>query len=222
MDSSEELKEYVPHTELNAESVLQFPPDYYVILDFEATCDDKNPPLPQEIIEFPSVIIDAESLQEVSRFQQYVIPEHNPVMTNYCVKLTGITTQRLRAKGVGIHKALKNYNKWLAASGLIGKNFIIITCGDWDLGIMFPNQCETSNIKAPSHLRRWLDIKDCFRQHYGKRKAGSLNKMLDHSGLGFEGRPHSGIDDCHNTARLWVQMLNEGYLPKISDVNVLN
>ena len=41
------------------------PIDHLIVLDFEATCDDVNPPSPQEIIEFPSVLVDAEAHQIV-------------------------------------------------------------------------------------------------------------------------------------------------------------
>ena len=33
--------------------------DSFVVLDFEATCDEARPPKPQEIIEFPVVLVDA-------------------------------------------------------------------------------------------------------------------------------------------------------------------
>jgi inhibitor of KinA sporulation pathway (predicted exonuclease) len=42
--------------------------DYYVILDFEAICEKEQVPRPQEIIEFPSIIIDSKSSEAVSRF----------------------------------------------------------------------------------------------------------------------------------------------------------
>ncbi len=40
---------------MNDGTTLTF--DYYVILDFEATCDQGKTPKPQEIIEFPSALV---------------------------------------------------------------------------------------------------------------------------------------------------------------------
>lgn len=41
---------------------------YFIVIDFEATCEEKNPPeYLHEIIEFPAVLIDAGSLQVVSK-----------------------------------------------------------------------------------------------------------------------------------------------------------
>ena len=35
--------------------------DYILVLDFEATCDDKKKIIPQEIIEFPILMVDTKS-----------------------------------------------------------------------------------------------------------------------------------------------------------------
>ncbi len=43
--------------------------DYYVIIDFEATCEKENPPgFIHEIIEFPAVLMDARKKTVVSSF----------------------------------------------------------------------------------------------------------------------------------------------------------
>lgn len=40
--------------------------DYYIVIDFEATCEEPNPPgFFHEIIEFPAVLVDAETLEIV-------------------------------------------------------------------------------------------------------------------------------------------------------------
>ena len=41
--------------------------DFLVVIDFEATCEEKNyPDYPHEIIEFPAVIIDTNTMQVIS------------------------------------------------------------------------------------------------------------------------------------------------------------
>mgnify|MGYP002151883750 CR=1 FL=1 len=44
------------------------PPDLLVVLDFEATCRPGEPPVPQEIIEFPSVLLSARTFEVVDEF----------------------------------------------------------------------------------------------------------------------------------------------------------
>ena len=191
-------------------------PQYYVILDFEATCDGDIPPKPQEIIEFPSVIVDSKTNTIISEFQRYVKPIHHPKLTKFCTELTGITQNQVD-KGCSIEEAIKEYNTWLAENGLIGDNFIIVTCGNWDLQIMFPRQCKTSNLELSYPFKKWINIKEVFGKFYNIPKVGGMTRMLEHLSLQLEGRHHSGIDDCRNIARIWMTMYKEGFRPDEKD-----
>lgn len=63
---------------------------YFVVIDFEATCEKENIPHPQEIIEFPSVIVSSITGQLEACFQTYVRPTCNQVLSEFCKDLTGI------------------------------------------------------------------------------------------------------------------------------------
>lgn len=63
---------------------------YFVVIDFEATCDKEKNPHPQEIIEFPSVIVSSMTGQLEACFQTYVRPTCNQVLSDFCKDLTGI------------------------------------------------------------------------------------------------------------------------------------
>ena len=43
--------------------------DCYVVLDIEATCDNKKQMEPQEIIEFPLVLVDPKTSEQVDEFR---------------------------------------------------------------------------------------------------------------------------------------------------------
>ncbi|KAK0153520.1 3'-5' exoribonuclease 1 [Merluccius polli] len=61
-------------------------------VDFEATCEEDNPAeFHHEIIEFPMVLINTHTLEIEDTFQEYVRPEVNTQLSDFCVKLTGIT-----------------------------------------------------------------------------------------------------------------------------------
>jgi Inhibitor of the KinA pathway to sporulation, predicted exonuclease len=56
-------------TEHNVEESEKKYTDFYIVIDFEATCEEPNPPnFIHEIIEFPAVIIDADTLEIVSMY----------------------------------------------------------------------------------------------------------------------------------------------------------
>jgi ERI1 exoribonuclease 2 len=63
---------------------------YFVVIDFEATCDKVNNPFPQEIIEFPSVLVNSATGQLEASFQTYIRPTYHQFLTDFCKELTGI------------------------------------------------------------------------------------------------------------------------------------
>ena len=181
------------------------------MLDFEATCDDGSDPCePQEIIEFPSVLMkfsdtDKFKLDIVSSMEQYVKPVHKPILTQFCTELTGITQTQVN-EGVSFKDALNKHRTWLLAN--IGEdpcvsNVLIVTCGDWDLRQMLPKQCANENVIIPTYLTQWSNIKVIFGLKFpsNKRVTGMV-AMLNKLGLPLKGRHHSGIDDCRNIATI--------------------
>ena len=63
--------------EKKMESTQQF--RYFLVMDFEATCwDGGQPTTAQEIIEFPAVLVDAVTLENVAEFREFVRPTWNP------------------------------------------------------------------------------------------------------------------------------------------------
>lgn len=68
--------------------------DFVIVIDFESTCwDSKNQSskwqnLP-EIIEFPAVLLNVKTGLIEDQFHHYVMPVENPILSEFCVKLTG-------------------------------------------------------------------------------------------------------------------------------------
>ena len=129
------------------------PYDYLVIIDFEATCEeDKNHQDPQEIIEFPAVVLDTRSLETIAQFQRYVRPVLRPKLSDFCTKLTGITQEKVEEAEV-FEVVLKEFVDWMNSLGLVvgeegeesvkegeRKQYCFVTHGDWDLKEMLPKQ----------------------------------------------------------------------------------
>jgi inhibitor of KinA sporulation pathway (predicted exonuclease) len=196
--------------------------DYYVVLDFEATCDEDNsfPLHLQEVIEFPCVLVDAtvSPAKIVSEIQVYVRPEAVPRLTAFCTQLTGITQATVDA-GTTFVGAFRQILAWLRTCGLDPDrptNFAVVTCGDWDLASMLPRQIRLLQSrghrvpsKAPACFRQWINVQRSFQQWYGC-KAGGLKRMLSTLQLSLDGRHHSGLDDCRNTAKIVIRLLRDG------------
>lgn len=73
---------------------------YFVVIDFEATCDKERNPHPQEIIEFPSVIVSSVTGQLEACFQTYVRPTCNQLLSDFCKDLTGIQQIQVSSKSL--------------------------------------------------------------------------------------------------------------------------
>ncbi|PSN54787.1 hypothetical protein C0J52_02011 [Blattella germanica] len=151
---------------------------YYVIVDFEATCQEVNAPdYPHEIIEFPAVLVNTEKQKIVDQFQSYCRPVVNPTLSPFCKELTGITQEQVEAADT-FPVVLDNFEAWLKKNNLGTKHkFNIVTDGPWDMGRFMYGQCK---------------------------------QMLEHLALEFEGRPHCGLDDANNIARVLLRMINDG------------
>ena len=66
---------------------------------------------------------------------------------------------------------------------------------------MLPEQMKLIGQDVPSYCNEWINIKKAYNAVM-KRYPKHLQFMLDGLGLQFEGRPHSGIDDCKNIAKI--------------------
>ncbi|KAL6050488.1 ERI1 exoribonuclease 3 [Balamuthia mandrillaris] len=171
--------------------------DYFCILDFEATCDSDRSFQPQEIIEWPTVLLNTRTLEVEAEFQMYIKPVMKPQLTPFCTEFTGIRQETVDELGQSFPQVMEAYDKWLRDMGLIEeeeeeqqqggekevekekqaegekggdkkekeeggvasseqqqqkrnnnrrrKRFAFVTCGDWDLKTMLPNQIALTN-----------------------------------------------------------------------------
>jgi ERI1 exoribonuclease 2 len=93
------------------------PFDHIVVLDFEATCNNGPPPAPQEIIEFPSVLLSLADHAVVDEFSSFVRPVHHPQLTDFCRELTGIEQADVDAAPAFLD-VLAAHQSWLASHHL--------------------------------------------------------------------------------------------------------
>ncbi len=182
------------------------PVDYFLVLDFEATCDNATKVKPQEIIEFPVLKVNAKTMVTESIFHTYVRPTAHPILTPFCTKLTGITQDKVDGQPTLV-EVLDEFHKWMFKNGLLEPNVTscFVTCGDWDLKTMLPGQCKYFKLPIQDYFRKWVNIKRVFEKATG-RAAKGMPGMLTALGLELDGRHHSGIDDSKNIAKILVEL----------------
>jgi len=184
--------------------------DSFAVLDFEATCDDGKKMEPQEVIEFPIILVSASSRAIVGEFRTYVKPVCHPILTAFCTRLTGITQESVD-DAPRWPEALAQAQAWLDMT-LAEHNLescTLVTCGDWDLNTMIVKQCAVSGEHVPERFRHWLNIKELFR-HVIMKSARGMKDMLQELRLPLEGHHHSGLDDSRNIAKILIELLRRG------------
>ncbi|MXQ84216.1 hypothetical protein E5288_WYG014174 [Bos mutus] len=186
--------------------------DYICIIDFEATCEEGNPPeFIHEIIEFPVVLLNTHTLEIEDTFQQYVRPEINTQLSDFCISLTGITQDQVD-KADTFPQVLKKVIDWMKLKELGTKyKYSILTDGSWDMSKFLNIQCQLSRLKYPPFAKKWINIRKSYGNFYKvPRSQTKLTIMLEKLGMDYDGRPHSGLDDSKNIARIAVRMLQDG------------
>lgn len=186
---------------------------YFVVIDFEATCDKERNPNPQEIIEFPSVLVNSMTGQLEASFQTYVRPAYHQNLTDFCKELTGIKQIQVD-RGVSLSDALLMHDKWLADKGIKNTKFAVVTWSNWDCRVMLENECRLKNIQKPPYFNRWINLKVPFLEMFGGVLGGercNLKMAVQLAGLVWEGRAHCGLDDARNTARLLSNLMHRGF-----------
>jgi inhibitor of KinA sporulation pathway (predicted exonuclease) len=197
--------------------------EYFAVLDFEATCCDISQPKPQEIIEFPSILIDAATLETIDEFSTFVQPVHHPQLSDFCTELTTIAQADVDTAPL-FREVYQRHVDWLRSHDLKvddadpGRVFAFVTCGDWDLQTMLPAQCRVCApplFDIPLAYRRWINIKLAFAAAAGGRRTGMVG-MMHRLGLAMTGTHHRGIDDCRNIAKILGTLVEDGWEPEFT------
>lgn len=190
--------------------------DYFLVLDFEATCDAPENIVPQEIIEFPVLKVNGETFKTESIFHSYIKPKVHPEITPFCTRLTGII-QDMVDDEPHFEDVFANFNRWMKQEGFLepGIKFSFVTCGDWDLKFMLPAQCQAIGIPVPPYMRSWINIKMCFAD-LTRTWPRNLMTMIEQCELTHVGKLHSGIDDCKNIANIMKDLADRSYVFEVN------
>ncbi|XP_073121292.1 uncharacterized protein [Henckelia pumila] len=181
---------------------------YFVVIDFEATCDKVWGRHPQEIIEFPSVIVNGSTGQLEACFQIYVRPTGNRILSDFCKDLTGIQQTQVN-NGITLSEALLKHDNWLESKGIKNTKFAVVTWSNWDCQVMLESECSYKKITKPTYFNQWINLRVPFYEVFGGERC-NLKEAVEKSGLTWQGRAHCGLDDAKNTARLLALLMDIG------------
>jgi len=175
------------------------------IIDLEATCwEDKEKQWRySEIIEIGCALIDVQKAEIIDNRSIYVFPTQQVGMpiSEYCTKLTGITTNLLMKRGKTLIEAIAELKKHYPT----GKTWM--SWGAYDQNQLL-KECKAKSIEFPFRMGYHVNAKNLFGLvRKDKGKSVGLAKAMELFDLKFEGRQHSGKDDAYNIARVVCKLL---------------
>ncbi|KAJ8587996.1 hypothetical protein M405DRAFT_793677 [Rhizopogon salebrosus TDB-379] len=195
---------------------------------------------PNEIIEWPVCLMRwkdksdegrASQLEIVDEFRSFVQPTWRPQLSQYCTNLTGITQAQVDSAPT-FPVVLKKFARFLVKHGLISsgngrpiQRFCWCSDGPFDIRHFVVKQCFISRVAMPAWIRGdVLDVRRTLSNwkadrdqettallEISHRQPLNIPLQLQALGLpGFQGRPHSGIDDARNIARILAELARRG------------
>ena len=182
--------------------------NYYLVLDLEATCCDKQGTIKQsemEIIEIGAVMLEAETLIIIDEFQSFIKPVRHPMLTEFCKSLTSISQVQVD-RAPTYPEAIALLKNWLSgySNGVFG------SWGDFDRK-QFQQDSNFHKVPFPIAYPH-VNLKQLFSEKLGLRKRYGMAKALQLAGLPLEGTHHRGIDDARNIAKLLPYILERKHL----------
>eukprot|EP01087_Luapelamoeba_hula_P005989 TRINITY_DN1609_c0_g1_i1.p1 TRINITY_DN1609_c0_g1~~TRINITY_DN1609_c0_g1_i1.p1 ORF type:complete len:712 (-),score=90.34 TRINITY_DN1609_c0_g1_i1:19-2154(-) len=199
--------------------------DVLIVMDFEATCDQgDNPKVTrdnQEIIEFPWVVLDLQSGEQLDQQQLYVKPEWSQEITPFCSNMTGITWEDVK-DAPPLAEAMARFDAYVEEQ-FASKDitYCILTDGIWDLKACLLRETKKKEITREAHYTRFYNLKAEYAKARGLAIGAlgglgiikpSLKTMVQELGLQWEGRHHSGLDDCMNICNVVSKLLEYNHV----------
>jgi inhibitor of KinA sporulation pathway (predicted exonuclease) len=166
---------------------------HYLVVDFEATCDDNRSTIPRdesEIIEIGAVLCDGTTLAPIGEFQTFVRPVRHPRLTAFCTQLTTITQADV--------DAAPTLRDIAPAFARFAPGAIFCSWGGYDKN-QLRRECERLAIDSPLGLRDHVNLKEEVARRSHDRKRGN-REVLAQLGITPTGTYHRGIDDARNIA----------------------
>lgn len=168
-----------------------------VLIDLEATCARyKEYGFVSEIIEIGAIKFDPKKKEIIDRYQTFIRPKINPILSDFCRELTTITQEQVESA----HYFDTEYNRFIKWYGNKDKN-LFCSWGYYDKR-MIEQACEREGIGSRLGGDHW-NVKKFYQEITGQTSSGvGLSKAVRQCGLSFVGTPHRAISDAENIAEI--------------------
>lgn len=169
-------------------------PIHLLALDLEATCWQGEAPGPCEIIEIGAVLLDLNGNAPEREFAAFVRPIQQPLLSDFCVSLTGISQQEVDS-AQPFEQVIARLTDWLGEVRVI-----VCSWGLFDRN-QLRRECRQCGMQPPISLRDHIELRRTWAK-WRRQPPHSLHRALEASGLTPEAPAHRALSDARNLARL--------------------
>lgn len=173
----------------------------FIIYDLEATCWRGRPPHgANEIIEIGAYKINQFG-EVLDIFNKFIKPTVNPILSEFCKKLTSISQQDVDKAKTFPH-TIQDFQDWID----IDEDYMLCSWGKFDVQLL-KNDCILHKLDT-----EWLDsnmnVKGQYHEIKGEHKLTGLKNTIKHEGMEFTGIHHRAISDAENLAKIFIKYID--------------
>lgn len=158
----------------------------------------------REVIQIGAVRLDAAGFDLLAVHDRLVLPVRNPDLSDYIMKLTGLTNERMRAEGVSLETALAEFEVFVGGRPL--------WCNGADATVLHDN-CTLQGFPCPVVTERIGNLRPLLARAIGlpasRLVSGELPALL---GIDPARDKHTGAGDAIAIARALAALRKRGIL----------
>jgi inhibitor of KinA sporulation pathway (predicted exonuclease) len=141
------------------------------------------------------------SYEILGKFQAFIKPIKNPILSEFCKKLTSIQQKDID-NALKFPFAFRKFIKWVEETAKCKiQDITFCSWGYYDKK-QLTKDCKLHNIKYPFLVHR--SIKHEFAKKENIKPPG-LKKALGICGFKLEGTHHRALDDAKNIAKIFIK-----------------
>ncbi len=169
-------------------------PDTGIVFDTEYTTwegaqerDWKGPGEFREIIQIGALRVSGPNFLEKGQFLIHVKPKANPMLSEYCKALTGITQDTIDREGISFPKAIASFFQWSQHDTL--------HCYGKDSSVLKEN-CALHGIPFPFGDDRFVNIREIVRGYGVDDTKYMSSTLVEAFGGAITRRGHDALNDA--------------------------
>jgi inhibitor of KinA sporulation pathway (predicted exonuclease) len=154
-----------------------------------------------EIIEIGAYKIN-EYGEVLAVFNKFVKPTVNPVLSDFCKKLTTIKQNEVDASRT-FPKIIQEWQDWID----IDEDYRLASWGKFDIQLL-RNDCNLHKLDS-DWLNHNINVKGQYHEIKGEHKLTGLKNTIKHEGMEFTGIHHRAISDAENLAKIFIKYIDD-------------